>query len=183
MIELEDVKAWLKITVDTYDQVLTDLEERAVETIQRDLDWYFGPPRDAVEVLNGTGSDAMYLRQPPVGGEVTLETRYSVTGDWTAVPAENWELDGRGLFCSPGFRWQRGRRNFRASYQEGFEAAPGDIQQVVLELIGATWRTRGKEGLQSERIGDYAYVNAQMGAVRSTSAYAEARSNWRRGRM
>lgn len=179
MIELADLKGWLGVTTTAHDEQLTSLEQRAVAAVEQALDWYFGPPRDVVQVLDGTGTGHMFLRQPPVG-DVVLETRHSVSAGWSTVAGDHWEQDGRGIHCVPGFRWQKGRRNFRARYQEGFEVPPGDIYQLVLELITATWKTRHAAGVQSERIGDYSYA---LKDVRGAEGWSEVRRTWARGRI
>jgi hypothetical protein len=178
MIEISALKVWLGVTVSTHDDVLTALEARAVATIERELDWYFGEPRDAVEVLDGTGGAVLYLRQPPVDGTVTLASRSGPTGSWTTMDSTDFELDGRALYAS-GI-WTRGVRNYRATYQEGFVAAPQDIEQLVLDLVAALWRGRGREGLASESIGDYAYTVKDL---QELPRWVGVLGAWRRGRI
>lgn len=186
LVDIETIKTWLKIPASTtaYDDVLTGLEERVAEWIHRELRWYFGPSRERVEVLNGTGTPKMFLLQPPVDGAVTLHTRSGPGDDYTVVADSDYELGGRGLYCAAGHCWAKGFRNFRATYNEGFEEVPGDIVQLVLDVIAVIWNQRGKEGFGSERIGDYNYsmlvVNDAIGNV---PRWEKIKHNWRRGRI
>lgn len=180
MIDLADLKTWLGVSGTTHDAALTALEERAVAIVERSLDWYFGPPRPAVEILDGTNTWRMFLRQPPVGGEVVLSTRSSVRDPWREIEAVDWEIDGRGLYCAPGHLWARGRRNFRAEYEEGFSEPPGDVVQLVYDLVAGIWKRRGSEGLLSERIGDYNYTLAD---VQRSDRWVSVRMAWKRGRV
>jgi hypothetical protein len=45
------------------------------------------------------------------------------------------------------------------TYQAGFPVGeePESLKQVVLDLCSLKFRTKGKEGLRSEQIGDYRY--------------------------
>lgn len=180
MIDLEDVKAWLGITGTEHDAALTALEERATAIVERALKWYFGPPRITEEVLDGTGTRALFLRQPPADGVVTLYTRGSISDSWRPMAGEAWERRGRGLYAAPGGAWVRGRANFRAVYLEGFEEPPPDIVQLVLDLIAGVWTRRASVGLSSERIGDYAYT---MADVVTAPRWGMIRNMWSRGRV
>ncbi len=185
LIPLEDIKAWLKITVSTYDDLLTALEVRVSAFVERKLRWYFGIPRPKVELLNGTNAPKMFLNQPPAdGATVLLESRSGVGQDWTTVAATDFELDGRGLYAAVGYRWTKGLRNYRATYNEGFTEVPGDIRQLLLTLIVMVWSRRGREGLGSEKIGDYAYTNEVMNTIiGNIPLWAEIMHVWRRGRI
>ena len=179
MLPLAEVKAHLGITGDASDGQLAALVDRATAIVERELHWYFRDPRDAVEVLDGTGEASMWLRQPPVDeGAVTVENRTGVGDAWEAVDATDYEVDGRGLYAAG--EWARGKRNFRVSYREGFIDPPGDVAQLVLDLVASVWRDKGKEGLRSERIGDYSYTRADL---EDQPRWGNVRSNWERRRV
>lgn len=186
LIDLDTVKDWLGIaeTVTKHDELLQGLIDRGGEIIERELRWYFGAPRDAVEVLDGTGTSKLFLRQYPVDeSAVVVETRSGVSDDWTAVDGDDFEVDGRGLHHRT--KWLRGRRNHRATYQEGFDDVPGDIRQLLLDLVSIGWRRRGKEGLSGERIGDYSYtlLPGTGGDIESLPRWKAVVSRWKRLRL
>jgi len=188
MYNLAGVKAWLGITVATWDTELTALMARALDAVQHELDWYFGTSRPAEEVLNGTGLRALWLRQPPLNG-VVVYTRTGVDQSWTVVPAANYESDadyltpstsmGRSLFNVGN--WERGGRNYRVVYSEGFATMPGDIEQLLLDLVKGKWGALGTiPGMKSEKIGDYSYTRGDM---EETAGWAAVVARWKRGRI
>jgi hypothetical protein len=181
MLNIETVKSWLGIpeTTDTFDDALVELDERVGATIERALQWYFGPPRAVDAVLDGTGTAAMFLSQPPVNGVVAVYSRGGVGGTWELMDSETYELRGRGLYVAG--TWAKGRLNYRAVYEEGFVEVPGDIQQVALEALSATWKKRGREAFTSETLGDYSYTLADLET--SSRAWDHVRRHWRRGRL
>lgn len=185
MLPLDDVKPWLNITVDTFDAELQALIDRASEHIENECGWYFRLPRPVVEVLDGTGTDALFLRQhlPDDAAPLVLECRAGTTDPWVVVPAADYELDGRGIYAAGV--WARGRRNFRATYEEGFTEPPGDIAQLFLEVMAHAWQTRGREGLSSERIGDYSYVifPGSGGPVEGLKRWDFVTDHWKRKRL
>jgi hypothetical protein len=183
MWDLNSVKAWLEITVDTTDAEIQMLMDRALDAVERELDWYFGASREISEILDGSGLRSLYLRQPPLNGVVVSE-RTTVGGTWAVVDAAEYELGGNGITAGRGMfnagDWTRGVLNYRAVYDEGFTVMPGDIEQLLLDLVSAKWRNRGTEGLKSERIGDYAYT---LGELEASDQWAKVVGRWRRGRI
>lgn len=185
LVETADAIDYLDLgTLSADDEAaLEALIERLSEAIERDLDWYFGPARDASEVLDGTGTSKLFLRQPPVDEDaVEVYYRSGVGGTYSLVDASKYEVEGRGLYADG--RWARGKRNFRADYQEGFAEVPGEVVQLLLELVGNAWGSRDVSavGIVSESIGDYSYSKGVL-AVENAASYSRVAGNWRRLRL
>lgn len=180
LVELDVLKAWLKVRVDTSDDLLMALEERASEIVQRELRWYFGEPRETVEILDGTGTPKLFLKQMPSDGAVVMESRGGTNDAWTVMSADDYELEGRGLYARSAYIWARGMRNFRATYKEGFATPPKDIQQVVMDLVSAIWNRQGHEGFASESIGDYSYTVEDLDNL---PRWTRVVNTWKRGRV
>lgn len=180
MLDLADVKEYLEITdVDAVrDARLESLMLRAIEAVERELDWYFGQPRAAEEILNGSGFSAMWLRQPPVNG-LTAYSRTGPTHDWDEVDSDDYEQDGRGVWHANGI-WFSGVRNWRFVYDEGFTVPPGDVVQFTLDLIKAKWNEPAIQGIVSETLGRYSYT---LGDLESTTGWPSVVANWKRGRI
>jgi len=190
MPDLAMVKSWLGITEEaaelglpdtTWDTELGELLGRTVDFIQRELDWYFGAPRAAVEVLNGPGLRGLWLRQYIVGTTLTVQERYGVGDTWTAVPVADYEFEagGRGIFNVAN--WTHGFRNYRVSYSEGFATWPGDAEQLVLDLVASRWKGRENDGaMKSETIGDYSYTRADLEEM---PGWGAVWAHWKRGRI
>jgi len=180
MISLTDLKEWLRVKSNTYDVPLTALEARAVAIVERELQWYFGAPRETTEYLNGSGTPKMFLRQHPDDGVVALSERSGVGGTWVALDADDYEVQGRGIYSAYNGVWYRGLRNYRAVYLEGFSAPPEDIQQVVFALVAGLWNRRGKDGFTSESIGDYSYT---LGDITAVGIWPAVKESWKRGKI
>lgn len=181
MYDLASVKAWLGLPAaadPVDDPILTDLMARALDAVQRELDWYFGTSRATEEILNGTGLRSLWLRQPPLAG-VVVSDRTTVGDAWELVDAADYELGGRGLFNEGD--WTRGVRNYRVAYEEGFATMPGDIEQLLLDVVNAKWRGRDTNpAMKSEKIGDYSYTR---GDLEDSQYWMAVVGRWRRGRI
>lgn len=172
------------LTATDADWVLEALIARTVDFVERQLDWYFREPRDAVEVLDGTGLRALWLRQYIAEETATsplVEYRTGVGGDWTELDADEYEysVGQRALFNT--WIWTRGVQNYRVSYREGFTTMPGDIEQLVLDLIVAKWNARGRDPLlKSETLDYYSYTRGDLEEI---PGWKEIRARWKRGRI
>ena len=62
MYDLNGVKAWLLVTVETWDGEIQALMDRALDAVERDLDWYFGESRSVTEVLAGALEEGVSLK-------------------------------------------------------------------------------------------------------------------------
>ena len=177
MLDLASVKAWLKKTDEARDDVLQALIDRALESVQTALDWYFGPSRSAQEILDGNGRDRIWLRQPPIDGAARLFYRACIGEAWTEIDSDLFELDGRTLVVAGTF--ESARRNYRVTYNEGFTTVPEDIEQLVLDMVKRKWTESGVGPVQSETLGRYSYTLAD---VTGSKGWTDVMAHWRRGR-
>lgn len=192
MISAEKIRNYLGIEDDAYDEELLELRDRIQAVIEKKLDWYFGPPRVVKEYIDGSGTNLLILRQPPVDPlEVvimqSLSLYFGVPTD--LVSAADYEVDGRKVYHLTSY-WYKGRRNITAEYEEGWDedTGPGDIQQLLLELmesrvtIGST-ATAGD--VTSETIGDYSYTIDSDGDidVEESSLWTSIWGSWKRARI
>lgn len=180
-LKIAELAAEEGVAATYWDAELQDLLDRTIDAVQRELDWYFGSPRSADEILDGTGLPSLWVRQYFVNASVTVSNRSAVGDAWEVVDTDDYEFEvgKRGLFHAS--EWTRGHRNYRVQYTEGFATWPGDVQQLVLDLISSRWETRGTDkNLKSERIGDYAYTR---GELQEMPGWAEVWAHWKRGRI
>jgi hypothetical protein len=111
--------------------------------------------------------------------DVVVYERAGATDAWTVVATSRYEADGRGLHVPS--QWSRGVRNFRALYEEGFTTPPGDVAQLLLELVSSKWKGRSdRADMQSESIGDYSYTRADL---EKQPAWSTVKNNWGRKRI
>jgi hypothetical protein len=183
-LDIQEIKDWLGVTTADFDEALTSLANRLEDRIQRRLQWYFGPPRAKTEFLNGSGRHALFLHQPPVNGVVAVHTRtYRVNEPWELLDPAEYELEGRKLLAIGWGVWPCGERNIRAQYEEGFAEVPGDIQQLLLDLIQANVTTTSGGDKQSEKLGDYSYTIASGNSspLEGSAHWGDTYHHWKRG--
>lgn len=180
MLPLNEVKSWLGVTGFDNDVELQSLIDRAQAFIERETHWYFGDPRSADEVKDGTGTALLFLRQFPVSEDsVVVYERAGITDAWEATDTDDYEVAGR--IIGHASRWTKGRRNYRVTYQEGFINPPGDVSQLLLDLVQKKWREVGERtDLKSEKIGDYSYVRGDLTELDSWNI---VKVNWQRQRL
>jgi len=181
MPNLALVKSWLGITGVEDDAILQALLARTIYFVERELDWYCGEPRAAVETLDGTGLRSLFLRQYIVGSTLTVEDRAGVGDTWATVPAADYEFETGGRMIANVGNWAKGVRNYRVTYSEGFATMPGDVEQLILDLVASRWNNRESDpGLRSETIGDYSYTRADLEEM---AGWGVVWAHWKRGRI
>jgi hypothetical protein len=165
VISLDDLKAWLGEPSDPgIDALLTALEARAVEIIERETGRYFRTETPLTEVMRGDGSDKLWLSERPA--TITSVEERSRPGDsWTAI-ASGYEIETETKLPTPStlrrtgsLVWKRGY-DYRVIYPFGYTAGaePGDIRQAVIDVVDMLYHDRARKGLRSETIGDYSYT-------------------------
>lgn len=202
MIPYADIKAWLDLPNDDDQVKIEALETRVQAHLEGRLELYLGPPEDVVYLLNGTGTDRLWLPQPvAVENPQTVPTfeKADGVGGWDAVDAADVELDtidadrGReqavyALSHGTLIHWPRGRRNVRVTTRRGYETAPGELVSLALGMISILYGGAGQEGMAAETIGDYSYRKTTGGddfddAILSIPGAASTISRWRRHKI
>lgn len=184
MVPLSELKDWLDVTGTDDDNLLTNMEKRAVAFLEEQTNRYFGAERTVVEIVSGAGDDVLWLREPPVS-ITSVERRDAIGTGWETVDSTYYELDPinqRKLFRLGGYVWAKGRRNYKITYKDGYATGsePLDVYQAVIDLVAAQYRTMGAEGVKSERMGDYQYTIAD---INDMPRVRETISAWRRIRV
>jgi hypothetical protein len=195
MIPLARLLAWLQLSADDLDetetQALEDALERALAWVSGETRRYFGPVAEFVERRTGSGRTLWLDEIPLLDAEadpprvLTVERR--VDEVWTAYDpaADEYELLGHLLYRSEG--WPCQEYGLRVTMWAGYEAGeiPGDVEQLVLELVATWWRDRGNENLRSETIGGYSYTRwgPTMTGDEMPSQWAATLQRWRWARI
>jgi hypothetical protein len=179
MIQLSEITAWLKVTATTDDTLLTDLEGRAVAFVERITGRYFGLATSTSEIVEGVDQPRLWLENQPHDPTATsIGVTYVVepggtTATVTATAESGWQLRKEGnegyLMRKAGNTWTR-RYEYTVVYDKGYDEtvgatgttpisldAPGEIEQLVLDLIANKYRMRGQENLIAETIDNYSY--------------------------
>lgn len=191
MIELSSLKEWLG-GPSGVDQILTELEARAVDLVEHEAERHFGASETFTEILAGTGQRTLWLNEAPTA-ITSVEYRFYPGDSWTEIASGNddgFELrapsSGAGvarLIRKGGYLWARDYE-YRVIYDFGYEpgSEPPEIRQAVLDLVTMKYNERTTSGMQSETIGDYSYNVAQTeaGGAAIPDFVTRAVSRWRR---
>lgn len=176
MITLPDLKDWLEVEGDEADDLLTSLEARAVEFVERETGRYFGALENVTEILCGDGGGKLRLAEVPTSIPASVQERAYVGADATTITAsddDGYELRTLTLPSSNlayllrkgGCVWARGFE-YSVTYERGYAAGdePGDIRQLVLDLVQVKWAMRDAGGgvFRSESLGPYSYTLADL---------------------
>lgn len=199
VVDGDALKRALGIEDDSEDALLSDLEARAVEWVERELHRRFQPPEERIEYRPGSGTRTLYLNGHVDDADATVAVRERSLcgGDWATVDDVDFERRGDTLVRIDSYIWSCGAE-YELTYDDGYADAPGDIQQLIIDLV-AVERARssttasvssGDAGIKSETIGEYSYTMDSAAATSATttsttlSATSAATLNrWRRGRL
>lgn len=152
--------------------------EEATATVGHELGRYLGDLRAVQEIYKGPGCMILLREEPEAEPVPIVEIRGRPLDAWAVVPTTDYVLEGRALRNDTGWPCCPGR--VRVTYTRGYkvDAGPSDLQGLIIDLVTETWRTKGKEGMQSETIGDYSYTLADL-AARGDS-WLRISNRWRR---
>lgn len=168
LITVPACKAWRVIP---NDQTQHDAElERLIAAVQTYLEAATGRKFDKklgeVEVFDGRDWPAgVQLARLPILGNVRVwDDPLRAFGAATELPASAVIVDTeRGVLTLDGRTFYPGRGNIKVQYDGGYDQAPGDLQQLAIELVWAA-RQKGEKsllGVRSQSLGDgnVQYVN------------------------
>lgn len=197
MISATDLAAWLGAPSEPSEPgvtaLLTALEVRAVDFIQRETGRYFGVAAARTEYLLGDDGNVLRLAEDP-SAVTTVEYRTYVGESWTAIVSgddDGWELRrspdgviGARLLRKSGSAWSS-CYEYKVTYSFGYtaDAEPGEIRQAVMDLVALKYQERGREGLKAEAIGDYSYSTLTDAygrrGIAAVPGLAEVIARWR----
>lgn len=154
LTDLATVKAWLNITPTTSDAQLGGLITAASTFIANYCGRQF-LTATYTELYQGNGQDFMLLRQAPVttvsgvqlGGGATINAGNALT------LASGYYLDPDGMtlrLIGYRFPW---RLPVQVAYTAGYAAAPADVAQACVELVGEAFKRRDRIGQTSKTLG------------------------------
>lgn len=155
------VKAYLELTVSTYDTLLTSLITAASYSILSYCHRNSFKVNSYSEYIDGAGDYTIDLGNVPVISitTITLEANEAVP---EAIAGSSYILDTkRGRIrlknTSTATRWFRqGFQNVLASYSAGYASIPADLQQACAMIVQSLFIQRGGSLLTTmEKLGDY----------------------------
>lgn len=198
MISVADLKAELGVPEDPgIDSVLTSLETRALDLLQRETGRHFGASQAFTEYLTGDNSVALQLPEDP-SAITTVKYRTYVGESWTSILSsddDGWELrrssdrgiTGARLLRKSSYVWTSGYE-FEVVYSFGYTAGaePGEIRTAVIKVVEFLYLERGRAGLRTESVGDlYSYstmvdVAGKRDIITAIPGLEDVVNRWRR---
>lgn len=150
LADVDDVKAYLGVTVSTDDALIADLVEAASAYVES----YTGQSfryRLKVELRDGNGERSLRLREGPVVDVVGVSVDGVAVPESTSLSSDGWFLMD-GSVRLRGSRFTPGDGNVSVSYTCGYPAVPADVRQCVVELASLKYRDRTRIGKSTEAI-------------------------------
>lgn len=171
------------------DDILTQKLLYAIAYVEGETHRYFGAPTARVEYRDGHARRKMFL-----GGHIDDTTAADSSGEgdpttslrvfrrakqfgssgWEElIENEDWERRGDFiLFLRLWWVWPC-EDEFRLEYLDGYENAPADIQQLIVEIAAGQFlsdsdNVSGAAGVISEKLGDFSYTRDS--AIQSSSS-------------
>jgi hypothetical protein len=164
VISTTKLRAALQLPTTFSEVLLGDLRDRAVAFVERQTGRYFGLPVEQVDILTGTGTRHLSLTELVVDGEAVavIEQEYAGADATGLEPSTGFQVRHTGyssvLTRVGGDRWALDRE-YLVTYTRGYvvDSGPGDIEQLIVALVGLRIAGMGADGIQTETIGGYSY--------------------------
>src|SRR3972149_4967674 len=137
------------------DTLLTRLIGVASDAIERYCDRTFSLTNYPAELYDGTGGDALRLREAPVvGTPVVLEFGTALTvGEDPAGQFDVLVDKKEGLLIRRLALWARLRRYYSVTYDAGYSTIPAAVEQAAIELAALLYKGRDTIGLSTKNFG------------------------------
>lgn len=142
------------------DTVLAGLEARAVELISQETGCYWGAEEAShTYYLDGSGGVLVWL--PDHNATIaSVEVRWSVDSEFSALDATDYEQDGRQLRRVDGDIFPLGAALVRVIASRGYAdgAAPAVIRQAVMDYVNFMFRPGRTSVLSGDFIRDLSVI-------------------------
>ena len=168
-----NVKAYLGITVTTYDTLI----DRLVLAAQNQVEMFTNRKWDTAtftEYHDGNNQDTIVLKNTPIQSITSIGLRKD-NDEWTTIAATGYDFDaGTGvvqLLNSSRVLWElgydpqhwrgfgKGLKSVQAVYVAGYDTIPAGLEQATIELVSSMFgsdeevRQAKANGLLSESLG------------------------------
>lgn len=141
IVSIDTLKAWLGEKNTENNTALEALELRAEDYLERETGQKVSGAESYTEVRSGQGAFSIFLQSEAVS-LTSVETRSSLSSDWSTEDVSDYEATGRRLSRIDGGVFPEGEFNVRIVYTRGSDTARADDVQAVLELCEHWWRNR-----------------------------------------
>lgn len=156
---LTKVKAYLGISVSTFDTVLETLIDGCTEWIEEECGnrRFFDAGTDATEYHDGdydsTGRNKIFPKRWPINSITSISYRTGNLGSptWVAFTTNDYEKnDDAGIIY---LSLPSGRQNIKLIYKGGYTTIPADLDMACVKLVAKEFDKRKSQGLTQESVG------------------------------
>lgn len=142
--------------------VLTDIEARACELVERATGRVWNSSGSATLVLDGSGDEFAFVGLD-VAALTSVSVRSEVSADWTVLDTDAYEFTAHKskIVRVDGDVWPEGRSLVRVVCTRGYsdpDDVPGPIRQLVLDLTNWQFRAGRMLSLEDKGSPDVAKV-------------------------
>jgi len=149
-------------TISISDSAMSNFEFMASSRVESEIDRKLAVATDTDYFDIAEYQDTLWLSRFPVVSilGLTESTTLIGTGDYLVysdsgmIKLADRIVEARGA-ATPFFAM--GKRTVACTYSAGYTTIPGDIQQIVTNMVGRTIGGSGVSALSGESIGDYTY--------------------------
>ncbi len=176
MVSSALLQEWIGVEAVADQALVLDAADRALAWVETQTGRYFHEPAEFVLRFDG-GGKTIWLPEIPASETVESDTvdiltvEVRIGTEWEEKSADDdyelirgpylWEMP-RLVYkpLSACYVWPSGYQNVRATYSAGYEPGflPGDIEQLIVDMVATWYRDRGSENLRSETIDGYSYT-------------------------
>jgi hypothetical protein len=153
LASLEDLKGYMKLTVNDDDALLVRLLDVASSWIRRYIDHDVWPIKSYTDTITGAGrGDAFWLVEWPVQSVVSLAYE-----DGRSIPervggrGDGWWLELPNLLHLHGYRLARGERAI-CTYTAGWPEVPFDLSQACIDVASYEYKRRSRIAQSSKNL-------------------------------
>lgn len=159
---LSQIKIYMSITADTYDDLLQVLIDAASDKIDKLCDRHL-LENDYTEYIDGNGQTKINLEEFPINSVESL-TIWDYEVDITDDDAFKIYSDQGSIYYLSGF--SKGNRNIKVVYNSGYYSydvpsltnIPDDLNMLCMQLCKTMYdKTKIDSSKNSEKLGDYSY--------------------------
>ena len=170
LINVDNVKEFLGITVETDDNILLPLCQAAQDIADGAVDYQLEGSTH-IEFQDNDGVDIIQLRNIPIKAVTSIYDDFDrVYGSDTLIPSTDYTFNEKtGVITGVGVNFQRGANNIKVTYLSGYNglgasayfAMPYDLRQALIYLASAMY-LEGKSGINVFEGQDMTYRPNQL---------------------
>jgi hypothetical protein len=157
LVSLGNTKTFLGINNSDKDELLSMLINMATDYLETKCGRRFKETSYTSEEYDGTGNKELVLKQYPIISFTSLQRNRSAdnSDDWETIDTEDYWYDTNTAVVTKTSVFNKGTKNYRATYSAGYSSIPYDLQYACMVLVSEAVNRRSAAGVKSETLGDH----------------------------